>query len=132
MQIATVAALFCKGHLKYPQIQKSNDFAITTGLDAMLIRAPSPVQEETSPNHETPTLRPDILLGLDWFKEKPAIGKNHSVVTEAISMFLGENICSQSKSVNPSGSNYALGNALGLHSFSWSNLPGTCQTSDFP
>ncbi|KAF3330667.1 transcription factor GAMYB-like isoform X2 [Carex littledalei] len=102
------------------------------GLDAMLIRAPSPVQEETSPNRETPTLRPDILLGLDWFKEKPAIGKNHSVVTEAISMFLGENICSQSKSVNPSGSNYALGSTLGLHSFSWSNMPGTCQTSDFP
>ncbi|KAJ4819900.1 Transcription factor [Rhynchospora pubera] len=102
------------------------------GLDAMLIRAPSPIQEETSPNRETPTPKPDTLLGLDWFKERTAKGKHHSVVTEAISMFLGENICSQPKSVNPSGSNYAFGNTLGLHTFSWNNMPGTCQTSDFP
>lgn len=99
----------------------------------MLIRAPSPVQEETSPDCETPTLSPDILLGLDWFKERSEIGKRHSVVTEAISMFLGENICSQPKPINPSGSNYAFGNTLGLHSFSWNNnMTGTCQTSDFP
>jgi hypothetical protein len=98
----------------------------------MLIRAPSPVQEATSPDRSSPTLRTDILLGLDWFKERSATGRHPSVVTEAFSVFLGENICSQPKFINPSGSNYAFGSSLGLHSFSWNNMPGTCQASDFP
>lgn len=74
--------------------------------------------------------RPDTLLASNWLEQGSGYDKEQTILTDAISTLLGDDLSSEYK-------NMAAGTSIssqpwGLDSCAWNNMPAVCQMSELP
>ncbi|KAL5719430.1 hypothetical protein ACHQM5_012211 [Ranunculus cassubicifolius] len=82
----------------------------------------TPYSVRQPPSTRLNFLRPDALLEGSWFGQSPTeFSKEHSILTDAISSLIGDDIC-----------DYKQMGGGNVGSYSWNNLPPVCQMSELP
>lgn len=71
--------------------------------------------------------RPDALLDGNWFGQSTECDKGQSILTDPISMLIGEDTCSDYK---PLSADSASSQGWGVGSYQWNNLPPVCHMSE--
>ncbi|KAL4281511.1 hypothetical protein GQ457_03G028470 [Hibiscus cannabinus] len=74
--------------------------------------------------------RPDTLLVSNWLEQGSVYDKDQSILTDAISSLLGDDLSSGYK--NMAAGTSVSSQAWGLDSCAWNNMPSVCQMSELP
>ncbi|KAK8579766.1 hypothetical protein V6N13_142941 [Hibiscus sabdariffa] len=74
--------------------------------------------------------RPDTLLASNWLEQGSVYDKDQSILTDAISTLLGDDLSSEYK--NMAAGTSISSQAWGLDSCAWNNMPSVCQMSELP
>ncbi|KAK8552699.1 hypothetical protein V6N13_121082 [Hibiscus sabdariffa] len=73
---------------------------------------------------------PDTLLASTWLEQGSGYDEDQTILTDAISTLLGDDLSSDYKNVAAGASISSL--AWGLDSCAWNNMPAVCQMSELP
>ncbi|KAL5568390.1 hypothetical protein UlMin_024965 [Ulmus minor] len=99
---------------------------------------PEPAEPELIPGKEkksrrqTDFIRPDVLLGSDWFTQSMGFDGNRTM-HDPLATLLGEDYTRDYKHADSVCGNGSLSfHDSGYDSCEWNNMPGVCQMSDFP